>query len=195
MIAKKKKLTKQKVIHAGLQIISAKDTLNIHLSDIAEKLDVDVVELYPFIQKPLDVFSLITRQVNQTLALEYQYDPSIPVRDQYFDLIMERFDLLQPYKTDIAYFIKKAPASPLSLAMFFPNFDRGITLMMHLAGDIQNNRARYIKRTALIGVYLSTFRVWLKDNSSDSAKTMAHLDKALDKLTRLEEFIPRRRAA
>lgn len=195
MSALKKTINAQKIIHAGLQVMAAQETQKITLLDIANKLSVAEQDLYPFIQHPSDIFNLITRQTNTLLAQDYESDPNIPKRDQYFDLIMERLDLLQPYKTDIARFIKNIPKNPLVLATFFPDFERSIILMMRLAGDHPDQASHYTIRLGLTGAYLSTIRIWIKDDSEDSAKTMAHLDQCLNRLGSILEKLPFTRKA
>lgn len=190
MAKAKKTINEQDVIHAGLQAMAARDSHKISLGDIAERLKTEEKSLYSFIQHPRDIFNLITRQTNRSLAKDYICDAHIPKRDQYFDLIMERLDLLAPYKTDMARFIKSLPQNPLTILHFFPDFERGITLMMRLAGDTSVQRSYPIKRLGLIWAYLSTLRVWIKDNSTDSAKTMAHLDKCLNRLDGLKDKTP-----
>lgn len=195
MAPKKKTLNNQKIIHAGLQAMAAQETMRITMGDIAEKLKISELELYPFIQKPADIFNLITRQVNKALAETYIRDPDVPKQDQYFDLVMERLDLLQPYKTDINRFTKAIPKNPLVLAGFYPDFERSMILMMRLAGDLPDQKGHYTKRVGLTWVYLSTMKVWAKDNSEDNAKTMAHLDKCLGRLQNLKDKSPFNRNA
>jgi hypothetical protein len=39
-------------------------------------------------------------------------------------------------------------------------------------------------------IYLSTLRVWLRDDSTDMAKAMAHLDQRLRQAERLVGYLP-----
>ena len=63
--------------------------------------------------------------------------------------------------------------------------------------DLASDRCKGVIRVnGLIGIYLATLRVWLKDDSDDMAKTMAALDRRLRRVdSLLGRFGPRRRAA
>jgi ubiquinone biosynthesis protein COQ9 len=56
-----------------------------------------------------------------------------------------------------------------------------------------------LRLKGLSAIYLSAIRVWLRDDSEDMAKTMAHLDKQLARVDnlvgRLKSYRPRRAAA
>ena len=191
-MARKKALNEALIIDAGLQAFNAAGKNPVTLTNIAEKLKVDETDLYPFIQSPSDIYNLITHQTNETLAKTYKADKNDTLKDRVFDIMMERLDLLQPYKTDIARFMEKMPQNPFSALHLFPDINRSITLMLRLSGEKTNDPA---KKLAMTWVYLSTIRIWIKDNTVDNAKTMAHLDRCLTRLESWSEKMPFRKKA
>lgn len=102
-------------------------------------------------------------------------------RDRLFDIIMERIDALLPYKDGIRRIGRELafdPASGLVLATALP---RTVAWMYAGARVGIAGPAMPLKLAVLGGVWLAAFRVWLGDDSQDLGKTMATLDRQLDR--------------
>lgn len=101
-------------------------------------------------------------------------------RDDLFELLMTRFDLMQRHReayTDVL---------PALLARPFPyghRFARQFLSSLHATIDragLDLSPARLpLAVTTLAGIYLSLLDVWRQDDSADMAKTMAAIDKRL----------------
>ncbi len=182
MKTKKSRLNQTKLIDTTLKLIAKNGIDHVTIDDIALELAVDQNYILSHIQKPNDIYGLITHYINQQLIENFNAEENISKHDQYFELLMERLDLLKPYKKDLAIFIKTLPRMPITSLNFVTSFDKAINLMMNLMGDTMDKPNFHIKKLGLTWTYLATMRVWLKDDSDDSAKTMAALDKNLKRL-------------
>jgi AcrR family transcriptional regulator len=101
-------------------------------------------------------------------------------RDRVFDIIMERFDAMLPYRDGINRIVRELPFDPPSGLVLAAALPRAVSWMfagarIDIAGPLMP-----LKLAALSAIYLSVVRVWLKDDNQDLSKTMAALDRGLD---------------
>lgn len=106
-------------------------------------------------------------------------DNSETRKDQLFDVIMERFDLMTPYKGGLKRLSKTIGLLPKTAMKSMCPFRAMIGNIMRLANLDIHGPVAEIKRMGLTILYLKTVRVWLGDDSPDLGKTMAELDKNL----------------
>ncbi len=112
------------------------------------------------------------------------------VREQLFDMLMRRIDVVQQYRGGMQSVLRALPFDPaLALLISAATLDSmrwiGAAAGVDTAGVMGALRAQ-----GLVGVWLHTVRAWDKDESEDLSATMAALDKALDRadqLARLSE--------
>lgn len=100
-------------------------------------------------------------------------------REKLFDILMERFDLMRPYKKGLKRVIYALPQSPKALLKTVPSFRNLMIDLLTLANISHTGITGEIKLIGLSYIYLKTCRVWLEDETTDSSKTMAELDKNL----------------
>lgn len=125
--------------------------------------------------------------------------PDDSPRDRLFEVVMRRFDLLAPRKALVGDVVRAATADPLGLGMVLAaSLRRSIRWMLAAAGSEAEGLRGVMIRKGLAAVYADSLRIWLKDDTEDASRTMAHLDKRLrqagDLLNRLT-FVRRRGAA
>ena len=94
---------------------------------------------------------------------------------------MERFDALLPYRDGVRRITREALFDPLSGLTLAAAAPRTLGWMFTGARIAADGPAMPFKLAVLGGVYLAAFRVWLDEESQDLSKTMATLDKQLDR--------------
>lgn len=101
-------------------------------------------------------------------------------RDDMFELLMTRFDLMQPHRDAYSDIMPAALANPCQAG---PVMTRRLTHSMHQmieqAGVPVTGLQRHAAIVALSGIYLSLLEVWRQDDTADLAKTMAAVDQRL----------------
>src|SRR5579859_6325698 len=102
-------------------------------------------------------------------------------RDRLFDIIMERLDALLPFRDGIRRIARELPFDPPSGLVLAGALPRSAAWMFAGARIPIDGPLMPIKVAALGALYLSVLRTWLKDDSQDLAKTMAALDRQLDR--------------
>ncbi|MSO96780.1 MAG: hypothetical protein EXR11_00970 [Rhodospirillaceae bacterium] len=115
-------------------------------------------------------------------------DHTQSVKDRLFDLLMRRFDALQKHRNGIIALMKGVARDPAEAAMLLARLSRSMTATLSAAGLSPHGLMGCAQMMGLKAVYLSALRAWRVDESSDMAKTMAALDKALGFAERAANF-------
>lgn len=101
------------------------------------------------------------------------------LRDQVFELILARFEILEPYKKWCKQIYEASLTDP-SLACAV---SRKVLAYVKFMAEVSLGDAPACTQTLgmpiLLGLYLLGFREWLQDESPDSPATLAFLDNAL----------------
>jgi hypothetical protein len=115
-------------------------------------------------------------------------DPAQSVRDRLFDLIMKRFEAMEPHRKAVIAMEHGLDRDPVLLAAAHQRHVRCARWVLALAGleaDGMTGQARAQGLGVIIGQARSA---WRGDDAGDYAKTMASLDK---NLRRAEEMFGR----
>ena len=168
-----------RIIDAALRLAAAKPWRDVSLNEIAQSAGVTLVELSKEFYGKLSIMAAFTKLVDeQVLArarLVHGADES--ARDRVFDVIMTRFDILQPYRAALKS-IFHGGATPPGLDTL-GRMMRSQHWMLVAAGIPADGPAGRAREAALLSVYARTFQEWLTDEDVGRAKTMAVLDRRL----------------
>jgi AcrR family transcriptional regulator len=155
---------------------------NLSLGDIAVEAGVTLSALARSYGSRAEILDGFERMIDRRmLAGAAAGDIDDKPRDRLFDIIMERFDALLPYRDGVRRITRELPFDLMSALMLATAAPRSIGWMFAGARIAVDGPAMPFKLAVLGGVYLATFRVWLNEESQDLSKTMATLDKQLDR--------------
>jgi AcrR family transcriptional regulator len=102
-------------------------------------------------------------------------------RDRLFDVLMRRFDAMQPHRAGILRFLRDMRRDPSLAALLGPQLSLSMRWMLDAAeigGEACRRRAMAL---GLVAVWLAAVRAWAEDDSEDLGPTMAALDRVLDR--------------
>ena len=117
-----------------------------------------------------------------------QLDPSQTVRDRLFELIMRRFEAMEPHRAAVLAMEAGQDRDPILLAAAHQRHVRCARWVLALAG-LEADGMTGQARAQGLGVIVGQARAaWRGDDAGDFAKTMASLDK---NLRRAEEMFGR----
>ncbi len=158
----------------------------ITLSDIADEAQISLADLRDMFEDKTDILIALGRIIDRkTLENVGKQHPETALRDALFDVLMERYDVLNEYRGGIIAILKSFRYDPKQAIISMPHLCRSMTWMAEAAG-VETNGIRGAARVAgLTGIYLKVLKTWSKDESKDLGTTMAELDKALN---RAEQF-------
>ena len=108
-----------------------------------------------------------------------------PPRERLFDVLMRRIELMAPYREATRSLMKSASCNP-GLAFALNGLAvRSQTWMMTAANIDAAGPRGMIRAQGLAALFASVLRAWVDDDEEGSARTLAALDKALDRGQRM----------
>ncbi|MEE9210717.1 MAG: TetR/AcrR family transcriptional regulator, partial [Kiloniellales bacterium] len=97
-------------------------------------------------------------------------------------VLMRRFDALKPHREALGNIVFDQARDPVSALCGLGRLERSMAAMLEAARLSAGGLRGLLRAKALGWVYLATLRVFLSDDSSDLAATMAALDRNLRRL-------------
>ena len=180
--AKRKSKTKSdlpgRIIDAALAVAVSRGWRRIRLADIAAEAGVTVAELSAVFSSKSAIIGGFIRRTDERVLAGGKAEGS-SARDRLFDVLMRRFDALQPHRQGVAAIIRGLVCDPLAPLCHGPRLMCSMARMLEAAGLSSKGAAGALRAKGLAVVYMVTFRAWLTDDSADLAKTMAALDRGL----------------
>lgn len=173
--------SEDRAIRAALELIAERGWRAFTLDAMAERAGLTAVEaraLYPSRDAVLDAFF---RQVDDAVAAEGSYAADDPnsARDRLFDVLMRRFDALNPHRAAMAALARELPLDPRAAVRAACRIVRAIKAALQTAGLAAKGPIGIARIKGLGIIYLYALRVWLDDESPDLSATMAALDRGL----------------
>jgi hypothetical protein len=111
-------------------------------------------------------------------------EPSTP-RDRVFDILMSRFEVMQPYKPALKRIAAHLCCRPGEAAVLLGSSLQSQYWMLEAADAKLDGPAGALRVGGLAAIYGKVFCVWLDDDTPSLDKTMAALDKRLGKGERM----------
>ena len=180
------RLDTESVIDTAMQLAAKRGWERVALRDVAKAANVPLAALYARFPGKARLLAAFSERVDSAVLAEH--DPADtagePARDRLFDVLMLRLDHLQPYRTAIRSILQCEQRDPALALGGLRRLRRSMTWMLE-AADLTTGGVRGEMRvTGLCAIYIATLRVWVDDDSTDMAKTMAALDGYLRRIER-----------
>jgi ubiquinone biosynthesis protein COQ9 len=168
--------SKGRVVTAALRLAAERPWSEVTMLDIAEASNLGLVEMRKEFASKAAILAAFTRAIDDVvLAKATRPQPGTAPRDAIFEVVMGRFDAMQPYKAGLKSIIGTL------------GFDTGVARrlfasqawMLNAAGIPLDGVGGTVRVFGLASVYTSVFRTWLEDDDAGLARTMAALDRRL----------------
>ncbi|MET1026266.1 MAG: TetR/AcrR family transcriptional regulator [Dongiaceae bacterium] len=177
---------RKRLHEALLSQVAAIGWRDLSYAQVVKAAGVSLPAAYRLYRSKSGVLAGLSSEIDQRLLGGLEEDPlDGTARDKLFDLIMRRLDLQEANKAAIEGLLHDLPRSPAEALCVVGRLNRSIGLMLELAGVSVSGIGGLMRIKALTGLYLHVLRSWLRDDTADSATTMALLDKRLDQIERL----------
>jgi AcrR family transcriptional regulator len=176
--------TKTAIIDAALRLMALQGWRDTSLQDIAAEAEISLAEM----REAFGGKSAILMGISKHFDLDVlsALDPEIadePTRDRIFDVVMRRIDVLTPHKEAIRNLLNDLSRDPSALACFLAGPMRQTIRWMLEAAKIDGwGPLQPLQEKGMGLLYLGTLRIWLKDDEPELSKTMAGLDKGLNRI-------------
>ncbi len=199
-MAKRSTATRPDLLDLAFQQIAEEGLSGFSRVALARGSGRKLTEVYEEFPTRMAVLAALGRRLDRAmLALDPAELDGMTVRERLFELIMRRLEAMAPYREGLRRLARESRGEPALLLQSLCNLERFVGWLTEAAGIRRRGLMAVAAGPALIATYVRVFDVWLADESPDLARTLATLDRHLDRLERLAGWLsrpsPRRRAA
>lgn len=170
---------RDRIIAAALRLAERRGWRDLSLGEIAAEAAVPLVELRKEFQSKAQILAAFSRALDLAVLEKFPAPGADVARDRLFDVLLTRFELMQPYRAAIRR-IRDDVGSSLgeSLAQMRPAL-KSQYWMLAAAGISGEGGTGFMRVQGLLSIYGRVFSIWLDDDDPGMARTMAALDRRL----------------
>ena len=185
--------TRGKIVDAALRLAASEGWRGLSLDKIAQQAGVGLNDFRREFSSKAEILAAYTRMVDEAvLAKASPADAELAHRDRLFDVLMTRFELMQPYKAGLKRIRDDLRFHPAEGLAQLGVAARSLYWMLAAAGvDAEGSRGA-LRIPGLMALYGRVFEIWLEDDDPGLARTMAALDGRLRRgeraLRRIDDF-------
>lgn len=162
---------------------------HVEMPDIATALKITTEELRDHVHDKNDLLTAIGHFLDRQASRESRIDPEGTVRDNLFELVMQRFEVMNEHRGGLLSIMRELKFDPVQALIHMPGLCQSLHAMLAAAGENPSGLTGALKITGLGSIFLKNLRVWADDESPDLARTMAALDKNLEWGEKLAGFL------
>jgi AcrR family transcriptional regulator len=177
---------KNKVIQTSLDMAAERRWNEIAFDDIAGQSGYSIEDVSVLFADKTDILSAYARQIDMRLKDMFENGAGgESPRDAIFDIMMERFDILNENRKAVISILDSLTLKPQEALESLPFLCRSMSTMMDLAKIDVSGWKKPALSIVLTGIYFKILRCWVNDDTVDMAATMASLDKGLNYFDKL----------
>lgn len=181
----------ERIIDAAMALIAVKGWRGLSLAAVANEAALPILRVYRiFPSKTAILCGLFCRIDESVLAAPPDAEPDERPRDRVFDLLMRRFDALQPYRAALGALRRDLPRDPPTVLAAGAALLRSMRLMLEAADISCHGIAGLVRVKLVAAAYIAAAHTWARDDSPDLAPTMAVLDRRLRSIERCLSTAP-----
>lgn len=181
----------RELLLAAFERIAQDGEASLDLAALARDLNRPLGEVVAALGGPGGLIAALARHLDAAmLAIDPGDLAAMSVRERLFELIMRRFETLQPFRAGVKRLMRDRRGDPQAPLVAMCGLDRVTGRLIDAAAIRARGPWRRLVQFALAAVYARAFRAWLDDESADLAATMAELDKRLEQAERAARWLP-----
>jgi len=176
------------IVEALMRLVATRSFMKIGLGDIAREAGVSLTALRDSYEGKLAILAAFSRQIDRVVLDGGPAEGETP-RDRLFEILMRRFDALDPYRQAVRSVARAARRDPCLARSLHRNARRSQKWMLVAADADKRGVMGAAMIEALVILQSEVLRVWLDDDDPGLAKTMAALDRGLARGARAMDFV------
>ena len=142
-------------------------------------------ELYPAWRSRMAVLGAFMRRVDrEVVETDFGFAPEDTVHDRLFEVLMRRFDALQPHREAVRRIRAGVMRDPAASAAMMRQLGCSMAWMLEAAGLASDGISGKVRIAGLTAIWLRCTATWIGDETADMSRTMAELDRALKRADR-----------
>jgi AcrR family transcriptional regulator len=174
-----------RIVDAALRLIAGQGWRSVSLAAVAADADMTILQVYRLFPSRTAILCGFFRRVDEAiLAPPPEMEPEERPRDRLFELMMRRFDTLQPHRAALLALRRDLPFDPPAAVAAGLALLGSMRLMLDTAGIASHGIAGTIAVKLSAAAYLAALHTWSRDDTPDLAPTMAALDRRLRSIER-----------
>jgi AcrR family transcriptional regulator len=171
---------RSKAVRTAFDLATERGWGDISLTDIAQAANLDLSDLRREFSCKSDIIRAFQKEVDaEVLARARPAGEAQTPRDRLFDVIMTRFEVMQPYKPALKRISSYLCCRPGEAATLLCSSLASQYWMLAGSGAKLDGPGGALRVAGLAAIYGKVFQVWLGDPSPSHDKTMAALDQRL----------------
>ena len=176
-----------KIAETTLFLLKNKNWNDLSLEEIKKKSKIQKFD--KLIKNKKTIIKKINEYFDYKLSFRLKNIEQSNNKDMIFEILMMRFDILQKYRKGILSIFNSFKGKPQDLVFLLPNIIDSIILMVNYTNVSTKGIRGQLKIKGIVIIYISSFFVWMNDNTPSLDKTMTTLDKNLDQAGKILSFI------
>lgn len=186
MAQKRKQDQTKLILSAALALADARGWESIEMADVARRAKLSVAGAEKHFPDIWAILTCVLKKLEDDTIKSVKPHLSDNVRDNLFEIMMTRFEFMQEHRRAYASIPKAFLSAPQQASKFGRQFFDTMKTMLETA----HAPASPLHIAGMGALYLSLGHVWTEDKTPDMAKTMAALDRRLDRLEQVMGYIP-----
>ncbi len=174
------------IVDNALELAAAKGWAETSLGDIALAAGLTLAQLHGTYPSKTAILAAYTTRIDE--AVLNDIDPELADksrRERLFDVLMKRFEEMDPHKEAVRSILCVSATNVESLARGPLSLYRSMRWMLEAASISSSGMRGQLRIKGLALIYLAVLRAWLSDDSEDMVRTMSSLDRQLSRAERL----------
>jgi ubiquinone biosynthesis protein COQ9 len=173
---------RERIIDSAFELAAEHRWNDISLSQISQKSRISLGEMFvEFSGRQSIVDAFLDRIDQETLAAAEDVDSEIELRDRFLDLVMMRFEAMASYKAALRSITRDMSTRPEVAIRGVARVARLQRWLIDAVGAHTPGLRGAIKICGLTAIYLDAFSVWLNEDDVGVPRTMARLDRSLQR--------------
>jgi len=172
--------SRDKIIAAFLALLAEKPFERIGLAELAKSAGVSLADLRGEFGSTLAILAAHIKEIDQAVLAGIDADMAEePAREQLFDVLMRRLELLEPHKEAVRSLMRSATRNPALALALNAMAVRSQQWMLTAANITAAGPLGQIRAQGLALMFANVLRTWVDDDEKGLSRTLAALDGAL----------------
>lgn len=174
-------LSKFKIIEESFLFIEKNSWERFSIEKFATLNKYKIMEVKNFIDNKNQLLFEFSKMIDDKVEENIDTDEfeNSTIKDNIFELIMMRFDVMTPFKGGLKKIINEIK-NPIILKKISHNIMESMDFYLEFSNAYDDSIFDIIKKKSLFLIYSYCFKVWLEDDSEELSKTMSELDRLLN---------------
>lgn len=175
--------TKKKflLIDFSFKVIEQTGWKNFSLEVLSKKKKIPLNKINELINSRTELLQEFSNMIDMKVEdnIDFKDLQNSNVKDNLFELIMLRLEIMQPYKKGLKKIVSDLKNDPLSTKTISLNILNSLDFYLDISSAYNSSVFDMLKKKAIFLIYGYVFMIWLNDSTEELSKTMSELDRLL----------------